>query len=593
MSRSGGAVEGQARGRCVVAARAQEAAHHLQAPYFECAQALAQRGFQGVFPTGFDVDAAPQALQAVQAMFGQPRAQLAVGLDLFLQRLERFHARRQVSLARALAVDGLLARAAVVVELGHRFLQLVQAGLGGFGNFLRFFKLLAQVVQAGFIGCGQRIAVGAQALKAGVELAALLVKTALLGGQHADLLLHLHHAAALLCRAALGLAQGFFQIRHLHGLLFDLGGQHLGALFGIHPGTGQVFQLDIGLFLAGLPLGDLLGQRDQALLHALAAFHHVADLGFELADLGRGFVELALGLVDLVASGVMGLADGFEIRLHRAQVGHARFEVVHGLQAIQAHLGLLFLSVGALQKPLLVLLERGVGLQRVVSGGHLGLFFELFEVGVELAQDVFYAGEVLARVRQAVFSLAAALFVFGDTGGFFEEQAQFFGAAFNDAADGALSNDGVGAWAQARAQKHVLHVAAAHGLVVQVIAAGAVAREHAAHGHLAVLAPLAARAVVGVVEHQLHAGAAGLLAGGGAAEDHVLHALAAQLAGLALAQHPAHGVHDVGLAAAVRAHHADQLPGQHEIGGLSERLEAGKLDRGKTHGSEVKANKRK
>mgnify|MGYP006194572379 CR=1 FL=1 len=48
---------------------------------------------------------------------------------------------------------------------------------------------------------------------------------------------------------------------------------------------------------------------------------------------------------------------------------------------------------------------------------------------------------------------------------------------------------------------------------------------------------------------------------------------------------PADRIGDVALAAAIRPHHADQLPGQHEVGGFSERLETGKLDRGETHGS--------
>jgi hypothetical protein len=87
-----------------------------------------------------------------------------------------------------------------------------------------------------------------------------------------------------------------------------------------------------------------------------------------------------------------------------------------------------------------------------------------------------------------------------------------------------------------------------------------------------------AGAGVFVAEHQLHAGAAGRLAVAAAVEDHVLHGLATQLAGLAFAQHPAHGVHDVGLAAAVGADHAHQLAGQLEGGGLGEGLEARELD---------------
>ncbi len=52
-----------------------------------------------------------------------------------------------------------------------------------------------------------------------------------------------------------------------------------------------MLQLGLGFVLAPCPLGDLLGQLLQALLHALAALDHVADLGLELADLGRGLVQ--------------------------------------------------------------------------------------------------------------------------------------------------------------------------------------------------------------------------------------------------------------------------------------------------------------
>jgi len=234
-----------------------------------------------------------------------------------------------------------------------------------------------------------------------------------------------------------------------------------------------------------------------------------------------------------------------------------------------------------------VLLERAFGLQRVVAGGHLGLLFELFEVGVQFAQDVFDTGQVLARVRQAVFGLAAALLVFGDACGFFEKQAQLFGTRLDDAADGALPDDGVSTWAQTGTQEHILHVAATHWLVVDVVAAVAVTREHALDRDLGKLAPLAASAVVAVVKDQLHAGAAGRLAGGRAVEDHVLHGLATQLGRLGLAQHPAHRVHDVGLAATVGADHAHQLARQHEVGRFGKRFETRELDGIEAHGGRL------
>ena len=266
-----------------------------------------------------------------------------------------------------------------------------------------------------------------------------------------------------------------------------------------------------------------------------------------------------------------------------AQIGHARFKVVDGFLGVSLEPDLALFSLGALQKPELVLLERGRRLQVLILLGDFGLLFELFQVGIQLAQDVFDARQVLARVAQAVFRLAPALLVLADTGRLFQEQAQLFRARFDDAADRALADDGVGAWPEARAQKHVLHVAPAHRLVVDVVAARAVARQHALDGNFCELRPLTARAVVGVVKDEFDGRARSGLARGGAVEDDVLHRLAAQFRRLGFAQHPAHCVHDVGLAAAVGPHHADQLAGQHEVGGFGEGLEAGELDGIETH----------
>ena len=575
----GRAVEGQPGGRRIL----REGAHHVEPADFQRRHALAQRCFQRRLPAGFHVQAAPQALQAVQAVFGQPGLQLAVGLDLVLQCLQGFHPRSQVGLAGGFLVDGLLGDAARLVQQGRLLLQLVQAGVGLFGDLLCLGQLALQIEQALLVGRGQGVLVGGQALAAGVELAGLVLDAALLGGQHLDLLLHLADGAALLGRLRVGLAQRVFQRGENALLLFQLRGQGDGAVLALGGLGGDLLQLGLGILPAGGPLGGLLGQLGQAGLGALAAFDHEADLGLQPADLGAGLVQAPLRLVDLVAGGVVRLADGFQISLDVAQVGHAGLQLGLGLLGVglQAHLA--FLGLGALHEPELVLLERGALLQAGVLLGHLGLLFQPVEVVVQLAQDVFHAGEVLARVGQAVLGLAAALLVLGDAGGLFQEQAQLFRARLDDAADGALADDGVGARAEARAQEHVLHVAPAHRLVVDVVAAGTVAREHALDGDFGELAPLAAGAVVAVVEHQLHAGAAGRLAAGGAVEDHVLHGLATQLAGLGFAQHPAHGVHDVGLAAAVGADHADQLARQLEIGGLGERLEAGKFDGIETH----------
>ena len=207
-------------------------------------------------------------------------------------------------------------------------------------------------------------------------------------------------------------------------------------------------------------------------------------------------------------------------------------------------------------------------MQSVETLRNFGLFFELFEVGGEFAQDVFNTRQVFAGITQAVFSLASTFFVFRDASGLLQKQAKFFRFGFNDAADRALTNDGVSPWAQACTQKHVLHVTTANGLVVDVVATGAITGQNAFDRNFSKLAPLPTCAVIRVIKHQFDTGAAGRFATGGAVENDVLHGVAAQLAGPTFSENPAHRVHDVGLTATVRAHHADQLAGQKEIRGF-------------------------
>ena len=334
------------------------------------------------------------------------------------------------------------------------------------------------------------------------------------GRQHLDLLLHLRHQRTLLVAGRLRGAHGVLEGRQLQRLLLGLRRQHGGLFLAGHDLRGDLLQLGAGRRLAIGPLRVLRLQLGQPRLGALAAFDDIADALLEPAHFQRRFAELALPGVQHVVGRVVRLAHRLQFGLHRAQLGQPRFQRIRGLGHRDLHALFLAGRVAVLQEPQLVQLERALVLQRAVPRRHLGLLLELVQVGVELAQDVVDARQVLARVLEPVLGLAAALLVLADAGGLFQEQAQLLGARFDDAADRALADDGVGARPQAGAQEDVLHVAPAHRLAVDVVAAAAVAREHAPHGDLGVAVPLPAGARQRVVEHQLHAGAAGRLAAG-------------------------------------------------------------------------------
>ena len=287
---------------------------------------------------------------------------------------------------------------------------------------------------------------------------------------------------------------------------------------------------------------------------------------------------------DRVGGRIPGLAQFLELGFDRTQIGGLRFERDLGLFDVARDLLALGFGFALAQQPQQLELLVAIGLQALVALGNHGLGFELFEVAAEFAQDVFDPGQVLARVVQPVFGLAAAFLVLRHTCGFFEEDAQFIGLGLDDAADHPLPDDGVGARAEAGAEENVLDVAAAHRLVVDQVGAVAVAREHAFDRDFGVLAPLPGGAAQGVVEHEFDRSPARRLAGVGAVEDHVLHRLAAQFAGLGLAEHPAGRVDDVGLAATIGADDAHELARHLKLRGVYEGLETRKFDLRETHG---------
>src|SRR5690606_35563009 len=213
-----------------------------------------------------------------------------------------------------------------------------------------------------------------------------------------------------------------------------------------------------------------------------------------------------------------------------------------------------------------------------------GLAFQALEIAAQFTQDIFDPKQVLARIGQAVGRLAAPFLVARHPGGFFEEHAQLFGPGLDQAVDHALADDGIPARAQPGTQKNIVDIAAAHLLPVDVVAAGAVAGQHATHRDFGIRAPLAGHPAIGIVEYQFDRRAGRGLAVDRTIENHVLHRLATQLGGLALAQHPAYGIDDVRLAAAVRAHHPDELAGRGYAGRIDERLEAREFDLRESHG---------
>ena len=321
---------------------------------------------------------------------------------------------------------------------------------------------------------------------------------------------------------------------------------------------------------------------------ALVRFRAQAvGLAFGLGQLDAHALEIALDLGEARRRDLLALADRGERFARRAD---------------------------GLGQPLVALREEQLlppaqlAAQPLVATGLAGLPLQRGALALELVDEIVDAGEVLLRRFELELGLAAARLELGDAGGFLDQLAAIGRLRAEDLADLALLDDGVALHADADVHQDVLHVAQADGVAVDQVLALAGAIEAAADldvagdrrrldavalpidavgGGLAVEAGQRA----GLLRPRHHAaqvqpdlGRGRRLAGVAAAEDHVLHPVAAQALGALLAEHPGDGVDDVALAAAVRADDGGHARVEPDVGAIGKALEAREFESFEAHG---------
>ena len=335
---------------------------------------------------------------------------------------------------------------------------------------------------------------------------------------------------------------------------FVEGGAFGGELLFKTPDFGAVLLLLAVVFAVLLAqsgkAGFVVARVLREVLLALAVFFEGAA---QLGELGGALQGLVFGVFVRFFGGGVLFGEGGELGFVDAAVGKEVFKgsavfLVLALGGVQLALGLVVLP--ALQAVCEVLLFLVKFAPLTGGSGFLGEFVALF---AELLQAVVVAGEVFAHVVHARFTFFTPRFVVGDTRCFFDIAAQFFGLGFDDAADHALFDDGVAARAHAGALQEFDDVAPPHAFVVDAVLGLAVAADFARDDELGIVGKRTARAAITVVKMQGNARHARRPPVRRAGKDDIGHRLAAQLFGSRLAQHPAHGVDDVGFAATVRA----------------------------------------
>ena len=204
---------------------------------------------------------------------------------------------------------------------------------------------------------------------------------------------------------------------------------------------------------------------------------------------------------------------------------------------------------------------------------------------VDFLDDVVHAQQILIDLLELALGFLLLDFVFGDARGFFKDQPALFGVGFEQRGDAALLDHAVGIDAHAGIQKQLADVLEARERVVDLIFAGAVAKEPPADGHFIDIEIEHARAIfaLGVIEDEHDFRHAGRLAAAGAVEDDVHHRVAAQALGGLLAEHPLEAVNDVALAATVGPDDAGDRGIEDELRAVGEALEPVKDQFFQTH----------
>ena len=168
----------------------------IQIRDFQRRGALAQHGFQRGFPALVDMQLLPQPRQIRQFVLLQPRLDLALRLDVFLQLLQGGEARFELRQRGRFGVELFLRRAAGLLQLRKLFLRLLQLHRGFLLLLLLFFQLQLQIGQMRGVGQIQAVLFLRQPFAPHGQIGQNIGGIALMRRFQFDLLLTLHDARA-------------------------------------------------------------------------------------------------------------------------------------------------------------------------------------------------------------------------------------------------------------------------------------------------------------------------------------------------------------------------------------------------------------
>ena len=187
------------------------------------------------------------------------------------------------------------------------------------------------------------------------------------------------------------------------------------------------------------------------------------------------------------------------------------------------------------------------------SAGNLCLPAKRLELAAQFRGEVLKPGQVAFHRIELAQCLLFALAVLENTRCLFDEPATILRGGVQDRVELSLTHNHVHLAADTRIREQLLDIEQAALLTVDGVLRATVTEQRARDRHLGVLDR---QGTVGVVDGQRDFRAAQRRTPGRAGEDDIFHLAAAQALCSLFAHHPGQRIDHIGLARAVRTHHA-------------------------------------
>ena len=200
--------------------------------------------------------------------------------------------------------------------------------------------------------------------------------------------------------------------------------------------------------------------------------------------------------------------------------------------------------------------------------------------GLDLADQVMHAQDVLPGLVELAKRVGPARLIAGQSSGLLDQPAPLLWAQRQRCVDQALPDDGIRALGEPTLAEQIVEIAEAHSAAIEQVHVLAGTIRATGDRHFRKLDRQPVRAIVQRDSRLCHTHARAAFAAG---KDHILALFGTQQRKGLLAQHPTHGIGNVGLATAVRTDNRRDPSVKEKLGAVGECLVAQEVEMLKSH----------